>query len=149
MKTPYLDSLRKRGFPVKIGPTGGLVLSKDMPAEIKEVCRQNRRTILTELRSNIPMPTWTRESGDPRDDLTTDHELWNRLLRIIVRLDIYPLVHFMRCMGAALTRSVSGWRIVSGEMNPDEFAQLRGLIMTGDDLISRAKNPLVRALRML
>jgi len=44
---------------------------------------------------------------------------------------------------------VSGWRIVAGEMNPDEFIQLRGLIITGDDLIARAANPLVQALRML
>ena len=39
--------------------------------------------------------------------------------------------HFMRCLGARLVRSASGWAVAAGELSPVEFAKLRAKHISG------------------
>ena len=146
----FLDALAKRGLSPKIGPSGGLVLPKNCPPAIRATCLENKAEILREIA--LASIDWSdRDPGDPRPELEADHAAWDELLRLMDRQksEIYGPVHFLRCMGAALVKSVSGWKIMRGQMDPAEYSEVIATLRTGDDVNSRATNPLTLMLRQL
>jgi hypothetical protein len=80
------------------------------------------------------------ESGydqDPRADLTLDSARWQHLLSRLYEIDgahaegVYGRYHGMRCLGARLTYSASGWAIARGEMDALTFVKLRSQYIDG------------------
>lgn len=71
------------------------------------------------------------EITDPRLDLTTDSRLWSELLRRAAAVDqddpngLYGALDGLRCLGAGLIRDSRGLRLVPGEIDRAEYAELR------------------------
>lgn len=67
---------------------------------------------------------------DPRRDLAEDSAAWNALLELAYPSaanphGLYGLLRGLRCLGARLTRGQSTYRLLPGDINPDEYAAYR------------------------
>jgi hypothetical protein len=63
---------------------------------------------------------------DPRPDLP-DSPLWGPLLAAAWRegAAVYGALHGLRCLGAGAEAAGAGLRLVAGEIDPAEYAELR------------------------
>lgn len=67
---------------------------------------------------------------DPRPDLTEDSAAWHTLLGLaypsaVNPHGLYGLLRGLRCLGARLTRGQSTYRLLPGDIDPDEYTAYR------------------------
>ena len=64
-------------------------------------------------------------TDDPRPDLEHDHVAWQRLLALAPD-GLRGLLHGLRCMGCSLQQVGGKWTLARGEMDADDYANVRG-----------------------
>jgi len=79
------------------------------------------------LKAGDGMQEKPRHPGDPRKDLATDHRLWKDLLWNCwhLQIDLYYLLHGIRCGGAELTLTQNSYRLMPGEWSESEWEDIK------------------------
>jgi hypothetical protein len=110
----YTAALERRGFPVRMGDSGKLIIHKDTPAHLVRQIREHRDEIVAEL-----LGEGTRaQTLDPRPDLADDHAQWLRLLLAAWGSPLFGPLHGFRCCGARLRKSITGMHITYDPTQP-------------------------------
>lgn len=79
------------------------------------------------MRAGDNMQEKKRHPGDPRTDLVGDHRLWRDLLWNCwhLNMELYGLMHGIRCGGAELTLTQNSYRLMPGEWNDAEWEDIK------------------------
>jgi len=82
--------------------------------------------------------------GDPRGDKKDDHTHWQDLLWNSWHADqaLYYLLHGIRCGGAEVVRTQSGFRLIPGEWSVDEWEEIKR------DKLSLLRDKLIKVFKL-
>lgn len=158
----YLSALAELGIQAKLSKSGDNILlapKKLITPAIQARVKKYKSELLAELNEYERARQLELDISDPRPDLTSDAELWCRLLRTAHHVDVNlaGTLHGFRCCGAEIVRAARGyslaWNRTRNDYWPDRISfvnDYREWLLGGDSsLIGRQNSAIYELLRGL
>lgn len=136
------------------------VVNKNRNAIIDEINQLENYNLKTNLETNLKpiSKSWPFNTFDPRPELTSDSELWKKLLLLAFnqKSSLLGALHGFRCCGCRIKRFVTGYALsYDPDLNdywPDKQAfdaDIKLWLRSEDDVVSRSKSELTELLKLL